>query len=147
MLVIIHIRMSKKDGTIYECVFKTECMKHGLDVFPSEGDYSVIDIVVLNAAGKCFRVQVKGTACEGSSEGVNRSPSINKFKIAIAKDRGNVPCATEVDVLACYIAPKDTWYLIPMLRAQGIKTLAFFLGEDSESKWQPYRDNWDIFLQ
>jgi hypothetical protein len=43
--------VSKKSGTIYECVFKVEAMKHGNDVFPSEGDYSVVDMVVLNPAG------------------------------------------------------------------------------------------------
>lgn len=139
--------MNKKSGTIYECVFKVEAMNRGLDVFPSEGDYSVVDMVILNPAGKCFRVQVKGTACAGSSEGSNRSPSVNKFKIAIDKGKGNMLHATEVDVLACYIQPRDTWYLLPMVRAQGLTNLAFFLGGDSESKWQPYRNNWDIFLQ
>ncbi len=143
--------MSKKDGTIYEGIFKTECLKHGLDVFPSEGDYSVVDIIILNPAGRCFRVQVKGTACEGSSDGAGRPPMKDKFKIAIDKGRGRsgsrVLHATEVDVLACYIAPRDTWYLLPMVKAVGLKTLAFFTSKNSESKWQPYRDNWDIFLQ
>ncbi len=143
--------MSKKDGTIYEGVFKVESLRHGLDVFPSEGDYSVVDCMVLNPAGKAFRVQIKGTACVGASEGVGRKPMKDKFKIAIDKGKGKsgsrVLHATEIDVLACYIQPKDTWYLIPMVKAVGIKTLAFFTSEDSESKWQPYRNNWDIFLQ
>ncbi len=138
--------MRKKEGTIYELLFKVEALKRGLDVFSSEGDYSVIDLVALNPAGKCFRVQVKGTACVGSSEGSNRSPSVNKFKIAIDKGKGNRLDATKVDVLACYIAPRDTWFLVPMIRADGLTNLAFFLGEDSSSKWQPYRNNWDIFL-
>ena len=140
--------MSKKQGTIYECIFKTESLKQGLDVFPSEGDYSVVDVIILNPAGRCFRVQVKGTACVGSSEGAGRKPMKDKFKIAIDKGKGkSVLHATEVDVLACYIQPRDTWYLIPMIKAVGLKTLAFFTSKNSESKWQPYRDNWDIFLQ
>jgi hypothetical protein len=139
--------MSKKDGTIYECVFKVEAMKHGNDVFPSEGDYSVVDMVVLNPAGRAFRVQIKGTALEGASDGASRPPMKNKFKICIDGERRNTILATEVDVLACYISPRDTWYLIPMVKAVGLKTLAFFLQEDSESKWQAYRNNWDIFLQ
>lgn len=139
--------MSKKDGTIYEGVFKVESLRHGLDIFPSEGDYSVVDCVVLNPAGKAFRVQIKGTACEGASDGASRPPMKNKFKICIDGDRRATILATEVDVLACYISPRDTWYLIPMVKAVGLKTLAFFLTDDSDSKWQTYRNNWDIFLQ
>jgi len=140
--------MAKRDGTIYEAAFRLAALERGLDVFPSEGDYSVIDLVVLNPAGKAYRVQVKGTACVGSSEGKGRPAMLNKYKIVIGRGGEKTGLsATEVDVLACYIAPRDTWFLLPMVRAMGRRSFAFFVVEGSKSQWEKYRDNWDIFLQ
>ena len=140
--------LNKKLGTIYEAQFKTEALKKGLDVFPAEGDYSVVDCIVLNPAGKTFRVQVKGTSAERTSEGKNRTVSKNKFKIVTRTGaEGKELLATEVDVLACYIEPRDTWYIMPMVKAVGRKSFAFFLCENSTSQWEPYRNNWDIFYK
>ena len=73
---------------------------------------------------------------------------LNKYKIVIGRGGEKNPLsATEVDVLACYIAPRDTWFLLPMVRATGRRTFAFFIVENSKSQWEKYRNNWDIFLQ
>lgn len=139
----------KKKGALYEALFRTEVLKRDLDAFTPEGDYSAVDCIVLNAAGKTFRVQVKGTNCARSSEGAGRAPAPNKFKIILgrgAKKKGQY-LPTEIDVLACYIEPRGEWYLIPMVRAYKQSALSFFLVEDSKSMWQPYRNYWDIFLQ
>ena len=139
--------LNKQAGTIYESEFKTNALKKGLDVFPSEGDYSIVDCVVLNPAGKAFRVQIKGTQCCLFSDGVGRKPSANKFKIVVCKSKTKSGMsAKEVDVLACYIQPRNTWYIIPMIKAVDRKTLAFYLVDDSKSQWEPYRDNWDVFF-
>lgn len=136
----------KRQGTSYEVAFRLEALRRGLDVFVPEGDYSVVDCVVLNPSGKAFRTQIKGTACQGS-DGAGRKVSKDKYKIVAGTGaHKDGLSATELDVLACYIEPCDTWYLIPMNHAHEQKTFAFFVGENSTSKWQPYRDNWDAYL-
>lgn len=139
----------KKKGALYEVLFRAEALKNDLDVFIPEGDYSAIDCIVLNAAGVTFRVQVKGTNCIGSSEGSGRKRSMDRFKIVLGRGkRKNINyLPTEIDILACYIEPRDEWFIIPMLRVHKFQTLTFFLGEDSNSQWQAYRNKWDIFLQ
>ena len=122
-----------------------EALRRGLDVFVSEGDYSVVDCIVLNPAGRSFRTQIKGTACQGS-DGAGRPIPKDKFKILAGRGRGKTGIsATDVDILACYIEPYDTWYIIPMVYAHEQRSLAFFLGIDTKSKWNPFRDNWDLF--
>ena len=133
---------SKRHGTVYEIAFRLEAIRRGLDVYPSEGDYSVVDCVVLGPSGRAHRVQVKGTG-GSASDG-----SKNKYRITAGRGTAKEPLrATEVDVLACYISPKDTWYLIPMSVAHGRKSFAFWVSEGSTSQWEQYRNEWGIFLQ
>ena len=51
----------KNKGTLYEQTFFTEALAHDLDVFTPLGDYLPQDCLVMNQAGKIFRVQIKGT--------------------------------------------------------------------------------------
>ncbi len=100
----------------------------------------------MNPAGKCYRVQIKGTSCS-AGDGLNRPRPKNKYRVVCGKGLTKEGLkATEVDVLACYIEPLDVWYLIPMTKAHGKKSFAFFLQEGSSSQWEPFKDQWDIFL-
>lgn len=128
----------KKQGTIYETLFTFEALKRNLDVFNPVGDYSTIDSVVLNPAGKCYRVQVKGTNCTLDKNRFNITAGVGPSKSLIS--------ATDVDILACYIQPRDVWYLLPMVKAAGRKRFALYPIENSKSRWEPYRNNWDIFF-
>jgi len=132
----------KKMGTIYEVQFRMDALKQGFDVFNPEGDYSLVDAIVLNQVGKSFRVQVKGTS-KRSDVDLGRTTKYKCIMHAAKEDA----TAKEVDVLACYIAPKNTWYLLPMTRAIGRQSFVFFPSKDSKSQWEPYRNNWDIFLE
>ena len=138
---------SKRFGTICEVAFKLHALKRNLEVFPSEGDFSVVDCIVMSPAGKCYRVQIKGTSTI-TSDGIDRPKPKNKYRVVCGRGTAKESLkATEVDVLACYIEPRDVWYLIPMTKAHGKKSFAFFVKEDSKSQWSPFRDNWDIFLK
>lgn len=130
--------LSKKQGTIYETLFTVEALKRNLDVFNPVGDYSIIDSVVLNPAGKCYRVQIKGTNC---TLGKNRF----QFTAGVGPSKSLIS-ATDVDILACYIQPRDIWYFLPMVKAAGRKKFALYPVKRSRSLWEPYRDYWDIFF-
>ena len=133
-------------GTVYELEFRKRAILHGLEVFPSEGDYSVVDSIVLNPAGKSYRVQIKGTSAQ-SSEGFKRPPPKDKYKLIVKSGVDNKKVkATEVDVLSFYIFPRDTWYNIPTIKTSNIYNFSFFLGKNSKSQWEPFRNNWDVFF-
>ena len=51
----------KRKGNIYEQIFFTEALSHNLEIFTPLGDYLPQDCLVMNQAGKVFKVQIKGT--------------------------------------------------------------------------------------
>ena len=53
--------MMKRKGSLYEQKFFSEALEHGLEVFVPLGDYLPQDCLVMNSAGKIFKVQIKGT--------------------------------------------------------------------------------------
>ena len=133
-------------GTVFELEFRKQALLRGLEVFPAEGDYSVVDSIVMNPAGKTYRVQTKGTSLP-ASEGANRGISKNKYKIIAKSGADNKKIRpTEVDILAFYIFPRDTWYIIPTIKTSNIYNFAFFLVEGSKSQWEPFRNNWESFF-
>ena len=51
----------KRRGSLYEQTFFTEALARNLEVFTPLGDYLPQDCLVMNQAGKIFKVQIKGT--------------------------------------------------------------------------------------
>ena len=51
----------KRKGSLYEQTFFTEALARNLEVFTPLGDYLPQDCLVMNQAGKIFKVQIKGT--------------------------------------------------------------------------------------
>jgi hypothetical protein len=44
------------------------------------------------------------------------------------------------DILAIYVEPESSWYLIPTEDLPESKDMAITIG----GKWEKYKDNWDI---
>jgi hypothetical protein len=136
--------LARKQGTYYETLFVAEAMKQGLDVFLPVGDYSIVDALVQNPAGKHFRVQVKGTNVAHRKTETNNG----HYRIVLGKgaEHREIP-ATEIDMLVAYIEPVNCWYLIPMVKAAGRKSYRFYPEvPTSTSQWTKYKDNWDVFF-
>jgi hypothetical protein len=51
----------KRKGNLYEQKFFSEALERGLEVFVPLGDYLPQDCLVMNTAGKIFKIQIKGT--------------------------------------------------------------------------------------
>ena len=133
----------KQQGTLYEMLFIAECMKRELHPHDSPGDFLPHDMLVLNNAGKIFRVQVKGTDTVNERRG--RYP-----RYRITAKSGNtssyIDC-TKVDVLAAYVRPVDMWYIIPCLRIQNRKAVWLFPDNlESKAQFEKYKENWDYFF-
>ena len=143
-------RINKRYGTLYEYLFISEALRRDLEPHLPVGDYLPHDIVIYTHGGNCKRVQVKGT-----STIVKRGGSV-RYKVVAKQRRGSKVCPidqTAVDVVACYVGPYDTWYLIPsseLSMAGGVSTLSIYMypgNPESAGQYEKYRDGWEIFNQ
>lgn len=136
---------NKSAGTVYEYKFFAKILEKGYDLFLPAGDNLPIDCIVQNGAGKLYKVQIKGTASE-NREG-NRNAKSKRYKVLAATGQSSkvsMDC-TKVDILAAYVEPVDTWYIIPCLEI-GAKSVWFYPHiENSKSMSERYREQWDLF--
>lgn len=136
---------NKTAGTVYEYKFFSKILGLGYDLFIPAGDNLPIDCIIQNGAGKLYKVQIKGTASE-NREG-NRNANSKRYKVLAATGQSSkmsIDC-TKVDILAAYVEPVDTWYIIPCLEI-GAKSVWFYPHiENSKSMTERYKEQWDLF--
>ena len=136
---------NKTAGTVYEFKFFSKILELGYDLFMPAGDNLPIDCIVQNGAGKLYKVQVKGTGSE-NREG-SRNAKSKRYKVLAATGQSSkmsIDC-TKVDILAAYVEPVDTWYIIPCLEI-GAKSVWFYPHiEKSKSMTERYKEKWDLF--
>lgn len=130
-------------GTLFEHLFFTEALKRGLVPFLPINPRQVQDCLVLNQSGKIYKVQVKGTHTT-----VVRSANCKRFCVQAVQGRTvktPIDC-TKIDILVAYIEPEDTYYIIPCIELEGVKSLWFYShNPNSKGRLEKYRDRWDLF--
>ena len=107
----------KRKGSLYEQTFFTEALARNLEVFTPLGDYLPQDCLVMNQAGKVFKVQIKGTkdkVIDKSNGGLGRYMITTGSGTSKKK---SIDC-TKVDILAAYVEAIPTWYIIPCLEVK-----------------------------
>jgi len=134
---------TRRKGYIWEQVFFTEALKHGLEVFTPLGDYHPQDCIVLNSSGRKFNVQVKGTS---QKQFCKKNKGLGRYKVTCTTGISTAIDCDKVDVVAVYCADIELWYLIPCLALEGSTVVAMYPhNPNSEAKHEKYRDYWDIF--
>ena len=133
--------LNKQAGDLYEQEFCLRCLKQNLYPFMPTGDFLPLDLVVVNGAGRCFRVQVKGTGVR-DKDSRHQDGNAYRYKFTLPKV---ATYATAFDVLVCYMAPENLFYCIPSAEVDGISTLSLRPHIDGQSRWEPFKDNWSIF--
>ena len=138
----------KADGTLYEQIFIAKSMSMGLHPHPTIGDYLPHDVIILNDAGRSFRVQVKGT---GAPRKGHTKESCIRYEVTIGTGRNKQPMdCTKVDVIAALVKPLDTWYLIPCVSIPGNRQSIKFYPHTpggSKSHSEQFKENWSVFHQ
>jgi hypothetical protein len=133
-------KSNKAFGHAVEQLFFAQAMLRGLDVFVPLGDYLQQDCLVSNAAGKNYRVQVKGTDCCPKSDS-----SRNRWRIT-AQRSGRLPLdCTKVDVMAAYVRPHDVWYFIPCLEIASRCVWLYASNDKSKAQYEKYKNGWGYF--
>jgi len=129
----------KRRGSQYESAFVTQALKRGLDILEPYGDYMPYDVMVQNGDGRILRVQVKGTSSQ-----IKNKPGYKV--IAATGNTTKTPInPEEVDVLAAYVEPEDTWYLIPVKKLTGNVSVYLNPNTKQNGRYEVWKEAWNVF--
>jgi hypothetical protein len=127
-------RMSAKGlGEFAEAEFLRTVLKMGMAVTKPWGENQGYDFIV-DVKGRLTRVQVKAAFRQGRQGGY----SLRTY-------RSSKECYTpkEIDALAGYVAPEETWYLFPVRVVRRVRSLKLFPGSRKRrSKFERWREAW-----
>tara|TARA_R100000655_G_scaffold67006_1_gene105425 strand:- start:320 stop:739 length:420 start_codon:yes stop_codon:yes gene_type:complete len=129
----------KRRGSQYEAAFATQALKRGLDILEPYGDYMPYDVMVQNGDGRILRVQVKGTGNQ-----IKNKPGYKV--IAATGNSTKTPInPDEVDVLAAYVEPEDTWYVIPVKKLKGNVSVYLNPNTKRNGRYEVWKEAWNVF--
>jgi len=135
----------KNKGTLYEQTFFTEALARNLEVFTPLGDYLPQDCLVMNQAGKVFKVQIKGTRDKVKDP---HRTGLGRYMVttAIGSAQKNTIDCSKIDVVCAYVEAIPTWYIIPCLSIdQAVRISLYPHNPVSKAKHEKYREQWDYF--
>lgn len=134
--------MSKNIGELTELKFYLEAFELGFIASKPFGDNAKYDFII-DSDGILSRVQVKSTNIKderirGDAYRINSS---------YGATRKNGYTKKEIDFLAAYIIPENTWYIIPIDKISGIKSLYFSPQKKCKKRLEIFKERWDLFKQ
>ena len=137
--------MMKRKGNLYEQKFFSEALNQGFEVFTPLGDYLPQDCLVMNVAGKVFKVQIKGT--EAKSKDPKRG-GLGRYMVTCATGsagKESIDC-TKVDILVAYVEEENIFYIIPAIELNGVIRISLYPhNPNSKARLEQFKDNWKIF--
>jgi hypothetical protein len=136
------LRGNKNFGAAVEQLFYGRAMMEGLDVFIPAGDYLQQDCMVVNGAGKIYRVQIKGTEVQSANE-IERKTE--RWRITAQRSKSLPLDCSKVDIMAAYVKPYDVWYMVPCLQITSRTVWLYPENPSSKNKYEKYREDWDLF--
>ena len=131
---------TKRRGELAELAFMLWATTLGFAVSKPHGDSERYDFITdsrePDRMHKLSRVQVKcSTALLNGQYHINAHRRVNGRAIPYK--------LTEIDFIAAYIIPEDTWYIIPLAHILGITSLLFRSKRDRrEGLYDRYRESW-----
>ena len=128
------LRHAKTRGEWAELRFMTRATELGFRVSKPWGDSSPYDLVT-DHRGRFRRVQVKCTIFHRG----------NSYKCHL--DSNGVPYSPEdIDFIAAYVIPTDTWYILPIRATNGQSDLLLtpHSAQPKEAKYDHYKEAWRL---
>ena len=119
---------TKQQGDLAEMAFSRQATEKGLGVAKPFGDNARYDVIVDNGRER-WRVQVKSTSqlCR---------KNVYQVRAARQEHLGNRRAAktvaylkSEIDFLAVYVAPEESWYILPWSALRGRTCLSLHAAE------------------
>jgi hypothetical protein len=130
---------NRQRGNFAELAFMRKAASLGLSVAKPWGEGERYDIIV-RVENVCWRVQVKSVLA--------KSPSKTHYRIKTSTGGGAhsriiLYSSKEIDFLAAYIIPEDTWYIFPATVIEPRKVMCVTPGS-KRSKFEKYREAWKL---
>jgi len=125
------IRHPKARGEWAELRFMLRATELGLRVTKPWGDNSPYDLVI-ETNGRFLRVQVKCT----------RFRRGRSYKCHLDSN-GHPYTPDQIDFIAAYIIPTDTWYILP-IRATNAQPDILLTPHNPRSKYEKYKEAWHL---
>jgi len=136
---------TKRRGELAELAFMLWATTLGFAVSKPYGDSERYDFITDShepgRMPKLFRVQVKcSTTLLNGQYHINAHRRVNGRAIPYK--------LTEIDFIAAYILPEDTWYLIPLADILNLTSLLFRSQKDrTPGLYDPYREAWHLLRE
>ncbi|HXM23250.1 MAG TPA: group I intron-associated PD-(D/E)XK endonuclease [Terriglobales bacterium] len=131
----LHGPTRKRLGELAELAFMCKAASLGFGVAKPYGDSDRFDFIV-SWDGRLCRVQVKST----------RTAYRGAYEIGAHGCWGGSDVYTkdEIDLIAAYVVPEDTWYVIPIEATRGRKRLCLHPNVPRRAcyKYEKYREAW-----
>jgi len=129
-------------GILSEAKFVYEAYRHGLTVLQPTTHCTPYDFVV-DTGENLWKVQVKSTA---TLQNVGNKKNV--YRVLPRHGREHTKYEGGFDFLACYVAPEDTWYLIPFSHINGGSICLYpHRSTGKETMYEVYKENWKIFFE
>jgi hypothetical protein len=127
---------NRQRGNFAELAFMRKAASLGLSVAKPWGEGERYDIIV-RVENVCWRVQVKSVLA--------KTPSKLHYRIKTSSGGAHyrLYSSTEIDFLAAYIIPEDTWYIVPATVIEPRKVMCVTPGS-KRSKFEKYREAWKL---
>ena len=127
------IRHHKARGEWAELRFMTRATELGLRVTKPWGDNAPYDFAV-ESNGRFFRIQVKCT----------RQKRWNSYRCHLDSN-GHAYSADQIDFIAAYIIPADTWYILPIEATNGQPEI-LLNPHRPNSRHAKYKEAWHLLV-
>jgi len=127
----IHIRHAKARGEWAELRFIARAIELGFRPSKPWGESSPYDVAI-DYAGRFCRVQVKCTIFHRG----------NSYKCHL--DSNGVPYRPDqIDFIAAYVIPTDTWYILPIKATHGQPDI-LLTPRSNHAKYAKYKEAWHL---
>ena len=132
----------KAKGDLAEIAFLYKAANLGFGVAKPYGDKELYDFI-LDSGERFWRVEVKSTSYAKTGRS---GYSVNACRM---RTRLNLKSyqADEIDFLAAYIVPVDTWYIIPACQLTSVYVLRLYPSDQGKGCFEAFREAWYLMAQ
>jgi hypothetical protein len=129
-------RNPKARGELTEIRFLLAAALCGLIVCKPWGESQPFDFVVtLKGSRRFYRIQVKSTSHQRR----------HAYRVSVTKGGRRCYTAREVDFVACYVVPTNTWYIIPVRLLTERKLISVYPQKSgSRGMFEPFCNRWQL---
>jgi hypothetical protein len=139
----------KRRGEIAELICAVAAMKHGFSAARPYGDSDPFDVIVMTRkVGRARKRKVSTVQVRAIYKPIYIHEIYMTYQVTLSHGKNYTQQFKpgDYDVLAIYIAPHNSWYILPARAIHGRKVLHLYPHRPNRGGWEEqYRERWDLF--